>query len=80
MPDLTDDEVRALFSDFEREISTWPRAQAAIALDVLDAVISGEEHEVEALHGREPRLESLTLEQMQTIERVVRKIMGDWTH
>jgi len=36
MPDLTDDEVRALFSAFEREISTWPRDQAAIALDVLE--------------------------------------------
>lgn len=23
---------------------------------------------------------TLTLEQMQTIERVIRKIMGDWTH
>ena len=80
MPDLTDAEVRALFADFEREISTWPRPQATIALDVLDAVVSGEEHEVEALPGRDPRLESLTLEQMQTIERVIRKIMGDWTH
>jgi len=35
-PDLTDDEVRTLFSAFEREISTWPRDQAAIALDVLE--------------------------------------------
>ena len=41
--DLTVDEVRALFSGFEREISTWPREQAAIALDVLDAVMTGKE-------------------------------------
>jgi hypothetical protein len=44
MPDLTDDEVRPLFSDFEREISTWPRPQATIALDVLDAVMNGDKH------------------------------------
>jgi len=37
---------------------TWPRAQATIALDVLDAVMTGEEHEVDALHGRDPRLDA----------------------
>lgn len=80
MADLTDDEVRTLFSDFEREISTWPRPQATIALDVLDAVMTGEEHELEALRGDDPRLQSLTPDQMRTVERVIRKIMGDWTH
>jgi len=78
MADLTDDEVRALFSDFEREISTWPRAQATIALDVLDAVMTGEEHDPP--HGRDPRLQSLTPDQVRSVERVIRKIIGDWTH
>jgi len=54
MPDLTDEEVRALFSDLERAISTRLRDEPAIALDVLDAVMTGEEHEVEAQHGRDP--------------------------
>jgi len=61
---LTDDEVRAHFSDFECEISAWPREQPTIALDVLDAVMTGEGHELEALHGRDPRLESLSVDQM----------------
>jgi hypothetical protein len=34
--------------------------------------MSGEEHELHALHRRDRRLASLTLDQTQTIERVVR--------
>jgi len=56
--------------DFENEIESWPPDQARIALVIIGAVLKGNYASVESLHG------DLTVAQLLSVEKVVRRIMS----
>lgn len=57
-----------IMQEFEQEISTWPREQAVIALQLLEATLSGDGDTIDKLYPE------LTPKQFHTVTNLLRRI------
>ena len=60
-----------IIQEFEKEIGTWPREQAVIALQLLEATLSGDSDAVDRLH------QELTVQQFRTVTNVLRRMEAE---
>lgn len=60
-----------IVEEFEKEISTWPPEQAVIALQLLEATLSGDGDAIERLH------QELTVQQFRTVTNVLRRMEAE---